>query len=300
MVDVHRYHEISEVDHQILNPLAAEQLVVIGDICGLRAGHRHLDLASGKGEMLCQYASRYGTTGIGVDVHRGCIDEANARALELGVENQVEFVHADASTYAAGPDSFDLVSCIGATWIGDGLVGTLRLMRPPLRPGGWLVVGELFWNEQPPDPVQDALGFGDEVVDLGRLLTRVEGEGLDLVEMVAASRDTWDRYSASQWLNVSNWLAAHPDDPEADDVRARRDNSRRVISRVRTALPRLGGVRDARAVARPLARLLPDRHVRRALAGEGLALPAAPPFAQRHARDARHEIELRRPHVTVR
>jgi hypothetical protein len=56
VVDVHRYHEISEVDHRILNPLALDQLVAIGDICGLRVGHRHLDLASGAGEMLCQYA----------------------------------------------------------------------------------------------------------------------------------------------------------------------------------------------------------------------------------------------------
>jgi hypothetical protein len=227
VVDVHRYHEISEVDHRILNPLAVDQLAVIGDICGLRADARHLDLASGKGEMLCQYALRYGVTGIGVDVHLRCVEEANARAVELDVENRVEFVHGDASTYAAAPDSFDLVSCIGATWIGGGLTGTLRLMRTPLRRAGWLVVGELFWSEEPPASVQDALGFGDEVVDLGGILTRIDGEGLDLVEMVAATQETWDRYSASQWLNVSNWLAAHPDDPEAGAVRARRDDARR-------------------------------------------------------------------------
>jgi hypothetical protein len=227
VVDVHRYHEISEVDHRILNPLSAEQLLLIGDVCGLRSGQRHLDLASGKGEMLCQYARRYGATGIGVDVYEPCVDAANARARELGVDRSVQFVHGDASTYAAPPESFDVVSCIGATWIGGGLPGTLRLMRPPLRADGWLLVGELFWSEEPPAKVRDALGYGDEVVDLAGILSRVEDAQLDLVEMVIANQDTWDRYAASQWLNVSRWLAANADDPDADDIRRTRDNSRR-------------------------------------------------------------------------
>lgn len=56
--------------------------------------------------------------------------------------------------------------------------------------------------------------------------------------MVLASHDDWDRYAASQWLNVARWLDANPDDPEADDVRAIRDESRRdYLARDR---PRLG------------------------------------------------------------
>jgi len=227
VVGVHRYHEISEVNHAILNPLAADQLLAIGDLCQLRAGQRHLDLASGKGEMLCQYARRYGTTGVGVDIHLGCIESAAAPALELGVDQAVEFVHGNASTYAAEPGSFDVVSCIGATWIGGGLPGTLELMRPPVRSDGWLLVGELFWSEKPPAAVERALDLGDAVVDLGTMLTRIDEARLDLVEMIVANHDTWDRYSASQWLNVSTWLDGHPDDPEASEVRQIRNDSRR-------------------------------------------------------------------------
>ncbi len=226
MVDVHRYHEISESTHPILNPLSAEQLLAVGDICGLHAGLRHLDLASGKGEMLCQYALRFGTTGVGVDIHAPYAEWATARARELGVGDAVQFVHDNASTYTAEPDAFDVVSCIGATWIGDGLPGTLALMLPPLRRDGWLLVGELFWDEQPPAEVARTLGFGEEVTDLGGVLTRIDDAGLDLVEMVIANDDTWDRYSASQWLNVSRWLADHPDDPDASEVRSIRDDSR--------------------------------------------------------------------------
>ena len=227
MVDVHRYHAISEANHRILNPLSHDHLLLLGDLCGLRAGQRHLDLASGKGEMLCQYALRHGTTGVGVDIYDPYVDIARERAVELGVDHTVQFVHDNASTYAAPPGSFDVVSCIGATWIGGGLPGTLRVMRPSVRDDGWLLVGELFWSEPPTAAVRKALTYEQDVVDLAGILGRVEDAGLDLVEMVIANHDTWDRYSASQWLNVSEWLLDNPDDPEAADVRRTRDAGRR-------------------------------------------------------------------------
>jgi hypothetical protein len=231
MVDVHRYHEISEATHDILNPLSEAQLFLIGDICQLRSGQRHLDLACGKGEMLSQYALRYGTTGVGVDVYSPYIDKSAARAAELGVEGQLEFVHGEASTYEPTTDPFDVVSCIGATWIGGGLEGTLRLMRARVRDDGWLLVGDVFWNEEPPAEVKRALGYGDEVTDLAGSLAGFERANVDLVEMVLANHDTWDRYAASQWLNVSRWLDDNPDDPDTADVRQTRDASRRQYLR---------------------------------------------------------------------
>ena len=47
-----RVHEILEVNHRILSPFSEEELVLLGEICRLREGLQHLDLACGKGEML--------------------------------------------------------------------------------------------------------------------------------------------------------------------------------------------------------------------------------------------------------
>jgi hypothetical protein len=226
VVDVHRYHEISESTHTILNPLSDAQLHLVGDICAHSGGRRHLDLASGKGEMLCQYALRHGTVGVGVDVHAPCVAAADARARELGVDRAVQFVHGDAAVYPAEPAAFDVVSCIGATWIGGGLAGTLRLMQPPVRSDGWLLVGDIFWSEEPSAAIKTTLGY--DCTDLAGTLDQFDAAGLDLVEMVLADHDTWDRYSASQWLNVSTWLTAHPDDPDAGEIRRTRDASRRA------------------------------------------------------------------------
>ncbi|HEY1737818.1 MAG TPA: class I SAM-dependent methyltransferase [Acidimicrobiia bacterium] len=208
-----------------MNPLGAEQMVLLGEICGLHAGQRQLDLASGKGEMLCQYARRFGIHGIGVDMYPPCVDAANARAVELGVEQSVEFVIGDAAAYEPLDSPFDVVSCIGATWIGGGLTGTIDLMCQHVRSDGWLLVGEIYWVETPPPAIEQALGY--ECADLAGTLDRFDAAHVDLVEMVLANRDTWDRYTTSQWLNVAKWLDANRDHPDAAEVRQRRNESRR-------------------------------------------------------------------------
>lgn len=234
-----RRHEIAEAEHRILNPFTDDKLMLLGELCRLRAGQRQLDLACGKGEMLCRWAHRFGTGGLGVDISEVFLAAAEARADELGVGERVRFVHADASRFdaarfdarahshdtdtAADSDTapgYDVVSCIGATWIGGGLVGTLALMRPALCAGGLVLVGEPYWTEDPPQRACDALGLTpQEVTSLAGILERIESAGMQLVEMVLADPDSWDRYVAAQWWTISAWLRANPDHPDAPGMR---------------------------------------------------------------------------------
>src|SRR5262249_37783134 len=117
------------------------------------------------------------------------------------------------------PSAFDVVSCIGATWIGGGLAGTLNLMQPALKPGGVLLVGEPFWNEEPPQAACDAIGVSrDDFVSLGSTLDRFEAAGVELIEMVLANPDDWDRYVAAQWSAVYDYAKAHPGEPDAEEI----------------------------------------------------------------------------------
>lgn len=206
-----RYHEIAESSHRILNPFTDDNLALLGEICALPPGARLLDLCCGKAELLCTWSARYGVSGVGVDISEVFLAAAHARAEELGVTDRVTLVHGEAAAYArASADPFDVVSCIGATWIGDGLEGTLALLRPRVVVGGLVLVGEPYWIDPPPRGV-DTQGF----VSLVGTLRRIEAAGFTLVEMVLADGDSWDRYVASQWNTVDRWHRAHPDDPEA-------------------------------------------------------------------------------------
>ncbi len=219
-MDILRFFEISLARHAILNPFTPEKFALLGDVFRVGPEDRVLDLCCGKGEMLCTWADRHGCSGVGVDISEIFLEAARARGSELDVGERVAFVRGEAAQYAReSRETFSRVTCIGATWIGGGLAGTLELMRPRLEPeGGLLAVGEPFWIDEPPEEAYEPVAGGREVfTSLAGTHERIEAAGFELVEMVAADTDSWDRYEAPQWTTVADWLREHPNDPDAAD-----------------------------------------------------------------------------------
>lgn len=225
-----RFHEIAESNHTIQNPLSPEKLMLLGELCQLHPAMRQLDLACGKGELLCQWARTYEIVGTGVDISQVFVTAAEVRARELEVWSNVNFVVADAAMFPQPFHEFNIVSCLGAAWIGGGLVGTLNLMKPALRNGqGTLLVGEAFWRKTPTKAVYTALGFDDATLTtLGGLPERFDQAGTDLTEMLVASDDEWDRYYARQWNTVYDWLKNNPDDTDTDELREWIERHKRI------------------------------------------------------------------------
>ncbi|OLP03581.1 SAM-dependent methyltransferase [Mycolicibacterium porcinum] len=221
-MDLPRIFTIRESSHRIHNPLTPAKYATLGQALRLAPGTRVLDLASGSGEMLCTWARDLGFTGTGVDISTVFTEQARARAIELEVADRVEFVHGDAVGYVAA-EPVDLAACIGATWIGNGVAGTAELLDRSLRPGGLMLVGEPYWRRIPPDQETAQACRATDVADFRPLPELIElfGDlGYDVVEMVLADQDSWDRYAAAQWLNMRRWLDQHPDDELAPEVRA--------------------------------------------------------------------------------
>ncbi len=98
-MDIPRIFTIAESAHRIHNPITAEKLATLGAALRLESGTRVLDLGSGSGEMLCTWARDHGITGIGIDMSQLFTEQARRRAEELGVADQVKFIHGDAAGY---------------------------------------------------------------------------------------------------------------------------------------------------------------------------------------------------------
>jgi len=224
-MDIPRQHTIREAHHRILDPFTDEKLATLGAALRLRPGTTVLDLACGTGEMLSTWTRDHGIVGTGVDMSSVFVARARERAASLGVE--VTFVNDDASEYVA-PEPVDVAACVGASWIGGGVVGTLALLERSLRPGGLVLLGEPFWREDPPDEAA-VLGSGipsrDLFLSLPGLVAQLGEAGWDLVEMVLADEDSWDRYTAAQWLTTRQWLDANPSDELWAEMRAELDSA---------------------------------------------------------------------------
>ena len=222
-MDIPRIFTITESAHRIHNPFTPESLATLGTALRLEPRTRVLDLGSGSGEMLCTWARDHGVVGTGIDMSRLFIEQARLRAEELGIADRVTFIHGDAAGYVCD-EKVGVAACLGATWIAGGVVGTIELLAQSLRPGGIILIGEPYWRQLPPtedvakgclaNSISDYLMLPGLLASFGRL-------GYDVVEMVLADQEGWDRYEAAKWLTMRRWLEANPDDELAEHVRAR-------------------------------------------------------------------------------
>jgi len=221
-VDIPRIFTVTESAHRLHNPFTPEKLAALGAALRLEPETRVLDLGSGSGEMLCTWARDYEIRGTGIDMSPVFTEQAKRRADELGVADRVAFIHDDATGYVAG-ERVGVAACVGATWIGGGVAGTVDLLAKSLRKGGIILIGEPYWLRLPPTE-EVARGCRATAVSdfllLPDLLASFDGLGCDVVEMVLANQDSWDRYEAAKWLTMRRWLEANPDDDFAKEVRA--------------------------------------------------------------------------------
>lgn len=221
-MDIPRIFTISESEHRIHNPFTAEKYATLGRVLRMKPGTRILDLGSGSGEMLCTWARDHGINGTGIDMSQLFTAQAKHRAEELGVSERVHFIHNDAAGYVTD-EKCDVAACVGATWIAGGVAGSVELLAKSLKPGGMILIGEPWWRQVPAtEEIAQACGVSSraDFLTLPELVASFDELGYDVVEMVLADQEGWDRYEAAKWLTMRRWLDANAADDFADEVRA--------------------------------------------------------------------------------
>ena len=103
-------------------------------------------------------------------------------------------------------------------------------MKPRLKDSSsTLLIGEPYWIQSPPEEAYES--YGTEFTSLEGTLDRFGELGFEVIEMLMSDHDEWDRYEASQWKTVYNWLRQNPDDIDAVELKKWISNNRRMYFR---------------------------------------------------------------------
>jgi SAM-dependent methyltransferase len=212
------YHVVAESEHEIQNPTSPEKIRLLGERMRLGSESSVLDVASGRGGPALILAESFGC-------HITCVEKAKefdaaarTRGRERSLDSLIEFVHADAHDFVAGREAYDAALCLGASFIWDGLPGTLAALDPAVRGGGFIAVGEPYWRERPL-PARAELDEGEDFLPLVDTVERFRTAGLELVSLIDASLDDWDRYESLHWLAADEWQAQHNGETGAEEIR---------------------------------------------------------------------------------
>ena len=218
--DQWKYFDITHREHIICNPMSVEKFEELIDLMHLKPGAQVLEIATGKGEFIIRMAEQYEIEGIGIDISPYHVSDAVNKCKERIPDAHLTFLEMDGAKYKPDkPESFDLVACIGASWIYGGHKATLKALKEMATPEGWVVVGEPFWQREPAEEYLEAIG--EERGSLGmHYENALAGQelGLELVYTLVSNSDDWDKYEGLQWYAAMEWANGYPDDPDVGEV----------------------------------------------------------------------------------
>ncbi len=161
------------------------------EMCGLRPGHRVLDLAGGTGDLALKEAEMVGESGrvVLADINAEMLERGRDRIIDKGYFDRVSPLQCNAEMLPFADDSFDCITiAFGLRNVTDK-GRALASMRRVLKPGGRLCVLEFSRPlYQPLEKVYDFYSF--------QVLPRMG-------ELIARDRDSY-RYLAES-------IRRHPD-----------------------------------------------------------------------------------------
>ena len=211
-------YEVREVCNGV--ELAALEAVVART--GLGAGAVAIDIGTGNATVAIRLAQRFGLTVAAVELDPVMADLARSRIEAAGAVDRVSLTVARASEMLARTEPVDLIVALGTTNVsGEGrptpAAGFIALRRS-LKPGGWLLWGDIVWRAEPPAPLRQITEVTNLYTDDAGWRAAALAAGFDVIDGRVSPQDVYDAYAGDSIAAARAWVKAHPDAPEATSI----------------------------------------------------------------------------------
>ncbi len=194
---------------------------------GLGEGATAIDIGTGNATVAIHLARRFGLTIAAIELDPLMADLARGRIDAAGVGDRVSLTVGRAAAVLARTPAADLIVALGTTDVsGEGRptpeAGFIAL-RKGLKPGGWLLWGDVVWLSEPPAPLRQITEVTNLYTDDAGWRAAAVAAGFQVVDGRISPQDVFDAYPGDSVTAVRTWLAANPDVPEAASIRFNAD-----------------------------------------------------------------------------
>ena len=194
---------------------------------GLAPGTTMIDIGTGNAAVALRLAGRFGFRVLAIEYDPVMADLARQRIAAAGAEDRVALTVAAAAVVLAEATPVDLIVALGSTGVtGEGRptpVAGFAALRRKLRPGGWLLWGDVVWLAEPPAPLRQITEATNLYTDDAGWRAAATVAGFEVVSGRISDPAEFDAYPREALTAVRTWLEAHPDAPEAAVIRFHAD-----------------------------------------------------------------------------
>jgi SAM-dependent methyltransferase len=174
-----------------------------------------LDVGCGSGTQTRDLAALTRGTITAVDNHQPFLDSLTRWAAKQGMQGRIRTVCASMDALPFEKGQFDLIWSEGAIFI-VGFEQGLKIWKPFLKKGGYMVVSDADWFE--PNPPKELMDWweseGYVPVSEEEMKERVKRAGLRLVATYRLPEaGWWDNYHVPMLARVAEFRKSHGSDP---------------------------------------------------------------------------------------
>lgn len=210
-----KYSAISHKGLRYCNPFSAAKIEDIIELLDLPHAGRVLDIGTGKAELPIRLIERFHVEALGIDRSSPFLQEAHEQIVLRVPQNSFMLLEEDATSFNGEPETFDLASCLGACEIFGGFQKTLRQLASFVRPGGYILMGDGYWKQEPAPAYLEAMeaSRAEQLTHAENVAAGIE-LGLTPLYASVSSDDEWDRYEWLHLRNIELYAREMPDDPD--------------------------------------------------------------------------------------